>query len=118
MKNALVRHVLRVLILCLGTLPFNVHAGLITTDQVAAAAPVADGRETLRTFIDRGEVRAQLHSLGVSPAAAQARVDAMTDGEIAGIAGRIERLPAGGFSTAAAIAGLIVVELIWFYWVK
>ena len=42
----------------------------------------------------------------------------MTDAEVAGIAGRIDSLPAGGFSDWAAAAALIVIGLIWYYWVK
>ena len=63
-------------------------------------------------------MRSQLQSLGISPAAAQARVSAMTDAEVANVAGKIDSLPAGGFSGWAAAAALIVIGLIWYYWVK
>lgn len=118
MKNALVRQLCRLLILCMGTLPFSAGAGMIGTDQAAGAAQAANARDTLRGFVDRSEVREQLQNLGVGPAAAQARVNAMTDAEVAAVAGRIERLPAGGLSVWAALTALVVVELIWYYWVR
>ena len=116
MKIAFARQICRILIICLGILPFSSHAGLIGTDQLAAAA--ADARGKLRDFIDRSEVRNQLQSLGIDPAVAQARVSAMTDAEVASVAGRIDSLPAGGISGWAAGATLLVIGLIWYYWVK
>ena len=109
MKPALARQLCRLLILCLGALPFGAYAGLIATDQVAA---------TVQAPAARDKVRDQLQSLGVEREAAQARVAALTDAEVAHIAGRIDSLPAGGVSIAAALAGLIVVELIWYFWVR
>jgi len=118
MKTALARQLCRVLILCLGALPFGAYAGMIGTDQVAATVQAQGARDQLREILSRSEVRDQLQNLGIDRNAAQARVTAMTDAEVGRIAGRIDSLPAGGFSGAAALAGLIVVELIWYYWVR
>ncbi|MBE0622402.1 MAG: PA2779 family protein [Burkholderiales bacterium] len=118
MKNALIHPICRMLIICMGALPFSAYAGMVGTDQVAAASLAAGARDKLRDFVGRSEVRDQLQSLGVSPAAAQARVDAMTDAEVASIAGRIDKLPAGGISIPAVIVGLLVFELIWYFWVE
>jgi len=118
MKHALARQLCRLLILCLGVLPFGAGAGMIATDQVATTVPAPAARDTVRDFLARSEVRDQLQSLGIDRDAAQARVAALTDAEVARIAGRIDSLPAGGISGAAALAGLIVVELIWYFWVR
>lgn len=118
MNHALVRHLCRLLILLMCALPFGAYAGLIATDQVAATAQGTGARDQLRDFLARGEVRAQLQRLGVDGEAAQSRVAAMTEAEVASIAGRIDSLPAGGVSAGAVIAGVIVLELIWYYWVK
>ncbi len=109
MKPALARRLCCLLILCLGALPLGAYAGLIATDQAAATAQAPAARDKLRD---------QLQSLGIDRDAAQARVAALTDAEVAHIAGRIDSLPAGGVSIAAALAGLIVVELIWYFWVR
>ena len=118
MKTIFVRYICRMLIVGLGVFPLSTYAGMISTDQVAAAAQAAAARDTLRDFVGRSEVRSQLQSLGISPAAARARVSAMTDAEVANVAGKIDSLPAGGFSGWAAAAALIVIGLIWYYWVK
>ncbi len=118
MKNIFVRHICRMLIACMAAVPFSAYAGMVGTDQVAAAAQTEAARDRLHRFLGRSEVRDQLQRLGVSPAAAQARVSAMTDAEAASIASRIDSLPAGGSSGWALAAGLIVIGLIWYYWVK
>ncbi len=41
-------------------------------------------------------MRAGLEKNGVNPAAAKARVDALSDDEVAAVAGKIDSLPAGG----------------------
>ena len=55
-------------------------------------------------FLQREDVRAQLQALGVSPEAAVARVGALSDTEVAELAGQIGDLPAGG----ADILGIAV----------
>ena len=118
MKSKLVRQLCRILIVCLAAFPFSTYAGMIGTSELIAAIPGEGARDKLRQFVQRSEVRNQLQNLGVSPAAAQARVGALTDAEVASIAGRIDSLPAGGFSAWAAGATLLIVGLIWYYWVK
>jgi hypothetical protein len=119
MKNALIRSICCALIICTGAFPLIAYAGMVGTDQVAAASQTAVGaRAKVRDFVDRSEVRSELQSLGIGAAAAQARVAAMTDAEVASIAGRIDKLPAGGISIAAVLVGLLVFELIWYFWVE
>jgi len=118
MKTIFVRYICRMLIVCMGAFPFSTYAGMVGTNEVIAAAQAQGARDKVRDFLGRTEVRSQLQSLGISPSAAQARVGAMTDAEVASIAGRIDSLPAGGYSGWAAAAALIVIGLIWYYWVK
>jgi hypothetical protein len=105
--NAFNRAVARVLIVCtfaLG-LPLPATAGMIGTDQ--AAAYTGAERDTVKRFLEREDVRERMQALGVDPAAAQARVDAMTDEEVGRIAGRIDQLPAG-----AGIIGVLFTVFI------
>lgn len=118
MKYLFVRHICRMLIVCLTALPFGSYAGMIGTDQLVTAAQAESARDTLRDFVARSEVRDQLQSLGISPASAQARVSAMTDAEAASIAGQVDTLPAGGAAGWAVATGLLIIGLIWYYWVK
>lgn len=87
-------------VLMASTLAFTVpmpaaNAAMIATDQVTAAANEAQ-RDRIKTFLDRDEVRAELQRHGVNAEEAKARVDAMTDGEVERVAGRLDQLPAGG----------------------
>jgi Family of unknown function (DUF6627) len=118
MKNIFVRHICRMLIICMAAFPFSTYAGMIGTDQVVAAAQSQGARDKLRDFVGRNEVRNQLQSLGISPTAAQARVGAMTDAEVASVVGQIDSLPAGGASGWAIVVVLLVVGLVWYYWIK
>src|SRR6476661_1829860 len=84
-------------------MPLPASAAIVGTDQVAAGA----GREQVRNFLDRTEVRERLQSMGVDADAARARVDALTDQEAADLAAKIDQLPAGG-----DVLGLVFVVFI------
>src|SRR5437868_15421990 len=88
------RHLLcRVLIVAVVSmgLPLPAQAGMLPTTAVASSA----AKERLIGTLERGDVRAQLASLGVNPLDAKARVAALTDEEAAQLAARIDNLPAG-----------------------
>jgi hypothetical protein len=118
MNHFLTRHICRLLIACLGVLPFGAYADMVGTDQLAATVQTAGARDKLRDFVSRSEVRNRLQELGIAPDIARARVNAMTDAEVAGIAGRIDSLPAGGVSPWAVAGALLIAGLIFHYWVK
>jgi hypothetical protein len=82
-------------------LPLPVHAGMVSTDAVVSSAQ----RDSLTSFLERADVRAQLEAQGVSPADVKARVAALTDQEAAQLAVQIEALPAG----SADVLGVILV---------
>ena len=118
MKSIFVRYICRMLIVCMGAFPFSTYAGMVGTNDVVAAVQSQGVRDKVRDFVGRTDVRNQLQNMGISATAAQARVSAMTDTEVASIAGRIDSLPAGGM-TGWAIAGVvIVIGLIWYYMIK
>ena len=83
-------------------IPHIAQAGWVTTADVltneadASTSTSASQRGTVRTFLQREEVRGELASLGLTTQAAQERVDAMTDDEVASLAHRIDQAPAGG----------------------
>lgn len=118
MKNPIARAVCCILIACLGLAPTLARAEMIGIGSVLAGTQAADARERVRSFAARDDVRRQLRELGVSDSAALARVQAMTDTEAISLAGRLDRLPAGGVSGAAVLSFLIIMELIWYFWVQ
>ncbi len=96
----------------------HLEAAIVTTES--ALAPPAEGqadRERVRAFLNRAEVKAQLQAYGISPEEAIARVESLTDGEIALIAGKVDQLPAGGCygcgeGAAVLLAAAIVVVVL------
>jgi len=89
-------------------LPLPAQAAVVATDAALAAAQ----RERVATLLERGDVRAQLEAHGVRPAEVKARVAALTDEEVAQLAGQLERLPAGGEGIIGAFVIVFLVLLI------
>ncbi len=108
--NRFNRCIARALIVCtLGmSMPVSALAGIVTTDQVTAGVE----RNQVRSFLDRDDVRTRLQEFGVDPAAARARVDALSGDEVAALAGRIDQLPAGGTDLLGALLFIFIVLLI------
>ena len=113
MNVAFVRFISRVLIACMIVLPFQAQAGLIGTDQSLSAAQAIVARATVTGFLGRAEVAQQLQAFGLSSQDAQARVAALSDREIATLAGRIDEQPAGAFGGAGLGLLLIAIFLLW-----
>ncbi len=101
--RAIVRHrkpigyLLIVAVFCLSVPRHPAWAAMVSTESVIApAAGMETGRARVRAFLDREDVRAQIEAYGVDADEAAARIDTLTDREIALIAGRQDELPAGG----------------------
>jgi len=72
------------------------QAVLISSEEVIANHSNQADRERIRSLFDRADVREQLQAKGVSAEAAKARVDALSDEEVASISGKLDNVPAGG----------------------
>ena len=87
------------LIVCIiaAGLPFSAQARIVATEEITSPAisPSAS-RDTVNQFLVRDEVRQAMLGQGVTAQAALERVAAMSDAEVAQLAGRIEQAPAGG----------------------
>jgi len=98
------------------TLPMGLAtAGLVSTDDVIVETfGPGEDRARVTAFLAREDVQAQFAALGVDPAEAAARVAALSDDEIAAIAGQLDQVPAGeGFlATTAIILGVILLVLV------
>lgn len=103
MTSRFTRFICRVLAASMIVLPWQAQAGMIGTGQALGAAQQRAAQATVAAFIERDEVAAQMQLLGISPQAARERVAALSDAEVAGLAGRIDALPAGGNSLLAII---------------
>lgn len=96
--NSFDRHLIRFLIvgICYMGLPIRpVHAEFASSFSVTAANQAESTLQMLRRHPAREHVRARLEQNGVNPAAARAHVDALSDEQVAAIAGSIDSPPAG-----------------------
>src|SRR5512133_3104737 len=92
------------LIICITAagLPFSAQARIVATEEITAPAVTSTqstqstSRATVNQFLARDEVRQAMLGQGVSSQAALERVAAMSDSEVAQLAGRIDQAPAGG----------------------
>lgn len=117
MKTFLVRFICRLLAVSLIALPYapQTQAAMIGVDEALAAQRQAE-RGKLQGFLARADVQKQLAVLGIGPAAAAERANALTDDEVQQLAGRIDSLPAGAdISTAGLLLVLIVILLIFMF---
>jgi hypothetical protein len=114
MKAWLYRSICRVLALTMLALsvPEPARAGLITTQQAVTAESSRADHERIRALLARGEVRSQLAALGVSPADAAARADALGDDEVRDLAARMDALPAGGDGGILLVLVLVLLIVV------
>lgn len=90
----------------------SAQAAMVSSEQVIAGHAVQHDRERLRALFERADVREQLLARGVDANAAKARVDALTDNEVADIAGKLDSLPAGGDGIIGALVFIFVLLLV------
>lgn len=80
--------------------PMHASAQVVPTDALvqpaATTGSIEDSRARVNAFFAREDVRQAMVKEGVDGAAAQSRVDAMSDDEIRALDGRIADAPAGG----------------------
>lgn len=95
---------LMTVVMIMTSLPIGfAHAGMVSTETLikqqtgdaVASEQAPSSRERLRDLLARDDVRGQMMTLGIGAAEADARLAALTDQEVADIAGRLDQLPAG-----------------------
>lgn len=89
------------------------HAGMIGAEQAAPATAQQD-RTTVLEVLARAETASQLQSLGIDPQQARDRVAAMSDQEVAQLAGDIRTAPAGA-DGGAWVAVIVIAAAIWYF---
>ncbi len=77
-------------------LPMGAQAGIVASEATLDAGVAQANRSTVSAFLARADVRKALEDRGVDSANAVQRVQAMSDAEVAQLAGRIDQAPAGG----------------------
>jgi hypothetical protein len=94
------------------------QAGMVSTEQIVqqnhriGAEAASAARERVLGFVRREDVQKEMRSLGVDPAEAYRRTAALSDAEIAQIAGRMDAMPAGEGVIGPIIGAAILVFII------
>jgi len=88
------------------------HAAMVSTDEILKQNQRDCDRERLHMLLDRSEVRVQLEAWGVNSEEAKARIDSLTDQEIAEIAAQLEQMPAGGSAIGTLVGAALIVFIV------
>ncbi|MCB1802655.1 MAG: PA2779 family protein [Gammaproteobacteria bacterium] len=112
MKNTCKRSVVLVLILTMSSLGLPVVgvAAPIGTDTLVQLDQRGELLSRIESQLARDDVRAQFLQQGVSPAEVDARVAALSTGELQMLAAQLDELPAGG--SVFAVIGVVFVVLL------
>jgi len=89
--------------------PLPAKAAMVATEALASASAASADRARLVELLARADLRAQLEAKGVRAADVQARIDALSDEEVAKLVGHIDSLPAGGDIVGAAVFVFLVL---------
>ena len=105
-------HRLIITILVLAVPTSQLTAGMIRTEKIVE--DMAAERDRISAFLEREDVQKKLVELGVDPAEADSRVAALTDREVAQIAGKLDQLPAGADGIYIGLGTLILIAILVF----
>ena len=118
MKNSIARTVLfnylALTIVCMGFVQVS-HAEVIGTEQLISSEAREAAMTRIETIVMRDDVRQQLSNLGVSQEVVLARVDRMTDSELASFESSLSQGIVGGDALAvigAVFLVLLILELV------
>jgi len=85
------------------------QAGIVATTAIVHTDRDGD-LATIRTQLDRAEVKAQMEKMGVDAANVEQRIAALNDGELHALAKQMQEAPAGG--DFLAVIGIVFVVLL------
>lgn len=86
------------------------QAAIVGTADAVAVEQRVEILDAVRAGLAREDVRDRMLALGVEPGQVDGRLDALTDAELATLAGRLDELPAGG--DALAVIGIVFLVLL------
>jgi hypothetical protein len=90
--------------------PFPAQAVMINTQYaIHQDSEWISDRARVRAFLGRADVTAQMQAYGISSTEALSRIESLTDCEIASIAGKMDRIPAGAGGTYSLDGSLLML---------
>ena len=119
MRSAAFRTICRILVASMLAFSFtSAQAGLIGVDQVVAPSSAQVDRAAVLNVLSRSEVASQLTALGLDPATAQSRLNAMSDSEVQSLKGQLDTLPAGASDAGVVVAIIVIALVVWYFWFR
>jgi hypothetical protein len=94
------------------TIATTANAELVGTSAAIEKYSARQARDRLEVLIQREDVQKEFKAHGVSPAEAKARVNAMSDEQVAKLVNRIDKEPAGGSAVGAVVGAALIVFLV------
>ena len=106
-----------VAMIALSAAQYPAEAALVSTESLIGPPTGAESdRARLRELINREDVQAEMEAYGIDSDEALARVDSLSDREIASIARRLDEMPAGQYGVnhmgallALAVLGIVIL---------
>ena len=87
-------------------------AALIGTETVLDAARGQEARQNVDRILEREDVQKVLRAQSISAEEAKARVKALSDAEVVGLAEKLDQLPAGGDALGSILFAAIFVFVV------
>jgi len=87
----------------------SAQAAMIGTGQMMDHGQVQQDQAHIKALLNRAELATQLKNAGVDPSQLQARVDALTDEEVALLTNQFDQLPAGSGILGTALLVFLVL---------
>lgn len=88
------------------------QAAMVGTGEIVSPLSSRAQENTLRQFLDQQDARQQLQAWGVSPSSLDARINSLSDSELARINQSIDNLHAGGTSVLGVLVLIFVIFVI------
>lgn len=104
--------VLAILFLMFSVCQQAVTAAMLGTEVMLASDHNPDTRNYLRDLLSRKDIQRELVLFGIEPDEARARIEGLSDEELAVVAPILADLPAGGDGTGFAVIVTMVIMLV------
>jgi len=87
-------------------------AAIVTTDDLQRSEQATQTRDTIKNLITRSDVRDSLLENGVSSDEVMARINSMSNTELAALQGRLDQLPAGQGTLEAVLVVFLILLIL------
>jgi hypothetical protein len=88
------------------------QAAMVSTDQAIVTAKINTDRDKVQALLKRADVLQKLEAMGINAETAKTRVAALSDSEIESIAGKLDKLPAGGNLSQTDIIIILLIAIL------